>query len=280
MRLFFLSAVAALTTAALVVAFTACGASQSETSYDTQVAKIVDRLSSSATAISGALISTSEPNDIRSVRSAAESQLRLVSSVLESVSDLETPSAKTEVTAALRKSVLANREYLASVKRAASEDPARGLKAIPATRRDGALMLDGYRAFFRVAPPSISDGITDVGMTDLSGLTKAQRAAAELAKAPPAPSAPAPVGNAQEETFSDIVANSGGEGVRYRYTPNLDNVVPGNGPLEGDTVYISCYTPGEVVKGMSYWARLTNGYYVPTAYLASWDYSQIPAVYC
>ena len=56
-------------------------------------------------------------------------------------------------------------------------------------------------------------------------------------------------------------------GVRYRYSPNLTDVVPGNGPFTGDRVNVDCYTTGESVRGNRYWARLQNGYFVPAYYL-------------
>jgi hypothetical protein len=67
----------------------------------------------------------------------------------------------------------------------------------------------------------------------------------------------------------DVVAFTGGIGVRYRYSPRMANLVPGNGPFEGDRVTIYCYTKGERVKGNSYWVKiaLTPDRYIPATYL-------------
>src|SRR5207237_1039059 len=67
----------------------------------------------------------------------------------------------------------------------------------------------------------------------------------------------------------DHVAFSGGEGVRYRYSPALDDLVPGNGPFEGDQVTIYCYTIGDAVRGNPYWAKvkIDPDRYVPATYL-------------
>ncbi len=83
--------------------------------------------------------------------------------------------------------------------------------------------------------------------------------------APAAPSTPSPAAGIDY----DFVAFSGGEGVRYRYSPRLSDLVPGNGPFEGDRVTIYCYTTGEVVKGSRYWAKIgaTPDRYVPATYL-------------
>jgi hypothetical protein len=68
---------------------------------------------------------------------------------------------------------------------------------------------------------------------------------------------------------NDVVAFSGGEGVRYRNSPYLSDLVPGNGPFEGDTVTIYCYTTGEEVKGNSYWAKVavSPDKFVPATFL-------------
>ena len=67
----------------------------------------------------------------------------------------------------------------------------------------------------------------------------------------------------------DIVAYSGGDGVRYRYSPYLSDLVPGNGPLENDRVTVYCYTTGENVKGNPYWAKvaLNPDRFVPATFL-------------
>lgn len=255
---------------AVLTVLSGCGGSGGDQAYSNAVARQVDRLSSSATAMSGALLAASSPGDVKAVRQAATSQLRLVSEVLQSVTTLDTPPDFAKTTATLREAVLANRKYLATVKAAAAPDPSAGLRAMPRAKRDGAAMLGDYRRFFTVSPEGLADGISDVGLTDLSGLARAQRAA----RAPAAPAAnSAPVLPPPEEegdgvvTLSDVVANSGGEGVRYRFSPSLSDVVPGNGPFEGDQVSVTCYTQGETVKGNPWWARLANGYYVPATFL-------------
>ena len=261
------AAVALVLVATGALALTGCGGEGGD-SYATQVSGLVERLSSSATAMSGSLLAASTPADVKAVQKSATSQFRLVSEVLQSVTTLNTPSGLAATTTALRQAVLSNRKYLAALRAAAGPDPSAGLRAMPRAKRDGAAMLGDYRKFFAVAPAGTVDGISDVGVTDLAGLAKAQRSAqAGTAPSPtPAPTAPPPEGEGPA-AMSDVVANSGGEGVRYRYSPSLSDLVPGNGPFEGDSVAVTCFTSGETVKGNSWWARLTNGYYVPATFL-------------
>jgi hypothetical protein len=78
-------------------------------------------------------------------------------------------------------------------------------------------------------------------------------------------------------TLVDIVANTGGIGVRYRNSPKRSDLVPGNGPREDERVTIYCYTRGEAVHENVYWVKikLAPDRYVPAAYLR--DHSKPPA---
>jgi serine/threonine protein kinase len=79
----------------------------------------------------------------------------------------------------------------------------------------------------------------------------------------------------------DVVAFSGGEGVRYRTDPTQwcgdapstdpcwQSVVPGLGAAEGHWLRIYCYTAGASVHGNTWWAkvRLEPAEYVPATFL-------------
>ena len=82
----------------------------------------------------------------------------------------------------------------------------------------------------------------------------------------------------------DDVANSGGVGVRYRYTPDhwcggalpktdpcWRDVVPGTGAAEGQRLRVYCYAAGASVHRDTWWAkvRVKPDEYVPTAFLRS-----------
>ena len=78
-------------------------------------------------------------------------------------------------------------------------------------------------------------------------------------------------------TLVDVVANTGGIGVRYRRSPKRSDLFPGNGPREGERVTIYCYTIGEPVHENVFWVKikLAPNRYVPAAYLR--DHAKPPA---
>jgi hypothetical protein len=79
----------------------------------------------------------------------------------------------------------------------------------------------------------------------------------------------------------DIVANTGGEGVRYRTSPSFwcgsapptdpcwNSVVPGGGAADGTRLRIYCYTEGASVHGETWWAKVGEGpdLYIPATFL-------------
>jgi len=81
----------------------------------------------------------------------------------------------------------------------------------------------------------------------------------------------------------DVVANSGGVGVRYRSSPEhwcgslpqtdpcWRDVVSGSGAAEGQQLRVYCYAAGASVHGDTWWAkvRVKPDEYVPTAFLRS-----------
>jgi len=81
----------------------------------------------------------------------------------------------------------------------------------------------------------------------------------------------------------DVVANSGGVGVRYRSSPEHwcgslpqtgpcgRDVVPGAGAAEGQQLRVYCYVAGASVHGDTWWAkvRVKPDEYVPTVFLGS-----------
>jgi len=102
----------------------------------------------------------------------------------------------------------------------------------------------------------------------------AQALAAAPAQAPPPP----------PPVVYDVVANTGGVGVRYRLTPNhwcggalpqtdpcWRDVVPGTGAAEGQQLRVYCFAAGTSVHGDAWWARvhLSPAEYVPTTFLRS-----------
>lgn len=237
--------------------------------YATALKAPLRRLGTSANRMGQVLLSSSDAADVARIRKAANSQIALVSEVQTTVSEITAPDGKEQAQRQLRKAISLERQYLGRLIRITSAEPERGISQIPAASRLGTRMVDGFRAFYRAAPAGTPRVVTDAGLLDLSGL----RSALEDAKPAPAPArAPAPTPAPSSPTAGaginfDSVANSGGEGVRYRYSPYLYDVVPGNGPFEGDSVSINCIAQGETVRGNLWWALLTNGYYVPTTYL-------------
>ncbi len=113
-----------------------------------------------------------------------------------------------------------------------------------------------------------TDGITDVELGDPKGARKGLGARATPAPTTTASASSAPSSSGTGAAY-DIVDYSGGEGVRYRYSTRMSDLVPGNGPMEGDQVTIFCYLTGERVRGNPYWALVDQieGYVVPATYL-------------
>lgn len=246
------------------------GSSVGESEYAAALKAPLGRLGTSANRMGQVLLSSSEASDLARIRKAANSQIALVSEVQGDISEIVPPEGQKQAQRLLRNAVSLERQYLGRLIRVSSAEPDKGIAQLGPTRQLGERMVDGFRAFYRAAPDGTPRVVTDAGLLDLSGLRSAlQDAAPEPAPAPaPAPtqtpSAPAAGGG----IAFDIVANSGGEGVRYRYSPFLYDVVPGNGPFEGDSVSITCFTAaGEPVRGNLWWAFLSNGYYVPATYL-------------
>jgi hypothetical protein len=97
------------------------------------------------------------------------------------------------------------------------------------------------------------------------------------------PAVPAPTPPALPP-FYDRVTDTGGVGVRYRFTPDhwcggarpqsdpcWRDVVPGTGAAEGQQLRIYCFAPGVAVHGDSWWAkvRVKPAEFVPTTFLRS-----------
>ncbi len=247
---------------------TSCGGSSDDSAYNTEVARITNYLSDSATSLSGALLSANSAADLDSVHNAVRSQIRLVSVAIKDTGKLKTPSDAEETTKALRKAVLAHRAYLGTLLDVTNGDGQSGLRRLPAARRQAAATLADYRAFFETSAAPATDGITDVGLGDLKGVRKGLDAQATPAPTPSVQASSAPSSSGTGADY-DIVDYSGGEGVRYRYSTRMSDLVPGNGPTEGDQVTIFCYLTGESVRGNQYWAVVDQieGYVVPATYL-------------
>jgi Protein kinase domain len=113
-----------------------------------------------------------------------------------------------------------------------------------------------------VAAP-FRDTLTSVQLA----LTRAAAAVKQLSSAP---------------ALYDHVAHSGGQGIRYRYTPGdwcggplpktdpcWRDVVPGLGAAEGQRLRVYCYVRGANVRGDAWWAKVKvrPDEYVPAAYL-------------
>ena len=261
----------ALGLGAVAGGLTGCGSSAADDPYTQRVAKITNWLEDSATSMSGALVAASSAADVTTVHKAARSQLRLVSRALRETNSLDTTTGTEAMTRALRKAIVAHRAYLGSLLDITDGDGKSGLRRLPAAKQQVATVIADYKEFFNSTDGAIVDGLTDVGLGDLKGLRKALEAAATPAPTPApaaAPSTPAPSGGGAGVNW-DVVDYSGGEGVRYRYSPNMNDLVPGNGPMEGDTVTVECYTTGESVRGNSYWVSIDpiEGYVVPATYL-------------
>ncbi len=255
--------------------------------YVKRVRPVVVRLGTSASTLSGRLLATSSKRDLPRLHAAALSQLANVNEVAAALPDLEAPESQTRSQRALVLAVQSHRDYLSALARATNGT--RGLAQLGTVRARAARSVRRYRTFFALAPRGLPDGITSAGLDRLDGLHAALKDAAipppvrtttvttavVVPTPPPAAAAPA------RGSLVDYVANSGGEGVRYRFSPTLGHLVPGNGPFEGNAVTVSCFTTGETVRGNPWWARLANGYYVPTTYLR-YSSSGIPgdAAYC
>ena len=88
----------------------------------------------------------------------------------------------------------------------------------------------------------------------------------------------------------DVVAFSGGTGVRYRSSPAQwcgdapatdpcwKSVVPGSGAAEGQQLRVYCYVEGAAVHGNSWWAQVSEqpAEYVPATFLQS-SHEALPA---
>ncbi|WP_217924904.1 hypothetical protein [Miltoncostaea oceani] len=261
-------------------------ADDSDSAYAAQLKPPLNRLGESANKMGQVLLSASDESDVVKVRRAADSRIGLVSQVQSQVTEIEVPDGEAQTQRLLRNAIALERQYLGRLVRVSSGDPERGLTQLPATRALGERMIEGYRNFYRVAPEGVPRVVTDAGLLDLSGLRSALQDAVPEPEPAPAPTPrptpqPVPVPSGSAGIDYDIVDNSGGEGVRYRYSPVLSNLVPGNGPFEGDQLSISCFVDGEFVRSTSYWAFLSNGYYVPATYLRfSYSGPVIGARYC
>lgn len=96
---------------------------------------------------------------------------------------------------------------------------------------------------------------------------------------------------APPQPLYDVVANTGGVGVRYRTSPDSwcgalpqtdpcwRTVVPGTGAAEGQQLRVYCYSPGASVHGDTWWAKVNVDpvRYVPAAFLRSSAASTPPA---
>lgn len=254
--------------------------------YVTRLSAVTERLSDSASATSAALLGTSGARDLTRLRTSTRSQMALVSEQYARIPRLAPPQGLAGANQRLRRAVGDHREYLALLMRITGGTAAAGLADLGSAQQKAALVVSEYRAFFRVAPRGVSDGITDAGLGRLGGLRRALtasdtpppvRTVTTVVTPAPTPS-PAP---ATEDPDSDVVAFSGGVGVRYRYSPQLADLVPGNGPREGQRVSVLCYTSGENVRGNTWWARIDGGYYVPATYLRSGnDGPPVGVTYC
>jgi hypothetical protein len=125
-----------------------------------------------------------------------------------------------------------------------------------------------HRAGPAVPPP-------DFGPRVSSAVAAVGQALAAVAALPV--QAPPPV------ALYDVVANTGGDGVRYRSSPSRwcggappsdpcwNTVVPGPGAAEGDQVRVYCYAAGAAVHGDTWWAlvSVSPAEYVPAAFLRS-----------
>lgn len=282
------------------------GAAENSEEYVAALSPHLARLGNSANQTGKALLTAARPADLVKLNRSARSQIALVSEIQGHIGGVTPPKENARAHRLLQSAMTSHRLYLGHLARLSAANPANATKALPAATRAGKRALDVYRAFYRAAPNELPRTITDAGLVELSGVRVALRASAEkqaAAKAkadqqaeararaaaaaaaaaatpPPAP-APShgPVTGAGVDY--DIVDNSGGEGVRYRYSPRLSDLVPGNGPREGAQVTINCFTSGEFVRATDYWAVLTNGYYVPATYLRhSYSGPVAGATYC
>ncbi len=262
---------------ALIVGLTFVLASPSgEEVYAENVAAPLNSLGDSAGTIAATLASVSEPGDVPGLRSSIRTQIRTATGSRNKIDRAQVPgglqTAHAKVQAGANNYVL----YLQALLRAASPTPSAAPVGISKAKAQVTRLKGNFTAAQKLNSSLNVSPIVDAGLGSTSGLAGAQRkkaAAIEAERRRREEAArladittPAPSGAGAGIDY-DIVDNSGGEGVRYRYTPFLAHTVPGNGPFEGDQVSLNCYTDGEPVRGNDWWALLTNDYYVPATYL-------------
>lgn len=241
-----------------------------------QIKRPLTLLNASAVATSKALARVAEPGELAAFNRAAERQLDVVEEARAGLTSVDVSPADRRAQSRLIAAAAAQRRYLVQLGRASAGTPsAASLSALNRARRAGGQTISAYETFFALVPAA-PDAITSTDLTDTAGLRSAiakgiaaaEKPAAPVTRVVPVPvPAPAPVPASDAGVNYDIVANSGGEGVRYRYSAQLSDLVPGNGPLEGNQVSVNCFVTGEFVRSTDWWAYLTNGYYVPATYL-------------
>jgi hypothetical protein len=132
----------------------------------------------------------------------------------------------------------------------------------------GAVGVGAYFALQRQGTPQSSAQTTPASTTQPPATETVQTTVTTTTSSSPGttPAAQVSTGESHTAPTLDVVAYSL-NGVRYRYSPRLADVVPGNGPFRGSQVAVACYAIGENVHGNRFWARLANSYYVPAYYL-------------
>jgi hypothetical protein len=257
--------------------------------YGSEIAKPLAQLARAASRIGVAMGTAATPADLIAVRQAARAEIPVVVEARDSLARLVPNTAARERQQLLLKAANAQQLFLTNLARSSSlSSPTAALGALDVANRFAAKASISYHLFFKQERDT-QDVITTAGQFDTSPVravlndrkasllaaarTAAQKQAAAQKAAAAAAAAAARAKKARSNLTAgvptDIVAFSGGEGVRYRYSTTMADVVPGNGPLEGVPVSIYCYAVGQIVRGNDLWAKVATSpeMWVPATYL-------------
>lgn len=248
------------------------------TPYARLVSGFVARLGRSGSNLTRSMTAAERVGDLQEVRRVASTERQAADAALRQLTNIHPSATDLRSHRLLLAAAGEQRRFAGSIVIATSDAPSVAIATLPRAKANGQELVSAWGAFFG-ATPSVPDTVTGGLNVDLSHLEHVLRddlapRVVTVVQQPPANGVPSD----GTGITSDVVAFSNGEGVRYRYSTNAADKVPGNGPFEGDVVTVYCYTSGDSVRGNSYWAKVSINpeRYVPATYLRAGNGGSVP----